>query len=309
MQTAAADGLYDRCIMQSGFAGNMVFPKPGDNGYTIVSKTLKALGLGEGDAEKLEDMPYDRLLSAYMSAYGEESAKYNADGVYRYVGKTVLPNDYFAGYPFDVGMREQSKRIPVIIGSALAEQQSLRLNVAEHKNMKTETERLEALRSIYGEQTEKVAALWKSAYPDKNLLDMINYETVFRAKVLEFCDLKAAWNAPAYLYLFALESPFNGGLPAHHGAEVPYVFHNTDKTPATNNPGVSEVVEEQICRAWVGFARSGDPNHEKLPFWPKYTSESPATMIFDNPTRVGVGFDAELVALNNALIPWRRFPI
>jgi para-nitrobenzyl esterase len=38
--------------------------------------------------------------------------------------------------------------------------------------------------------------------------------------------------------------------------------------------------------AWAAFARSGNPNHEGIPFWPVYSTEKRATMIFDTVCRV-----------------------
>ena len=49
------------------------------------------------------------------------------------MGKTILVNDYFKGDPFVYGFREETRRIPCIIGSSLAEQQALRLPVTPHK--------------------------------------------------------------------------------------------------------------------------------------------------------------------------------
>lgn len=309
MQTPAADGLYHRCVMLSGCAGNMTFPQPGHNGYNIVHKTLQQLGLQDSDVAQLETMDYNQLLDAYLAAYAGESDAYMSDGVYRYVGKTILPNEYFAGYPFDAGFRPESSHVPCIIGSSLAEQQSLRLNVAEHKYDWTEEAMAERLRAIYGDRTEEMIRLWRQTYPDKSPLDLINYETVFRTQVIRWCEIREQLGTPCYLYLFALESPFNGGLPAHHGADISFAMHNASSMPAASVPGVSDRVENEFSRAVVQFARTGDPNHEDLPHWPTYTAQTPATMIFDRQTRVGMDFDRELVRVNNECVPWRRFPI
>ncbi len=309
MQTPAADGLFHKCVMESGCAGNMTFPRKGHNGYEIVHKTLEKLGLSDSDAVMLESMDYEKLLDGYLAAYAEMSAAYMADGIYRYVGKTVLANDYFAGDPFVYGLREESRKIPCIIGSAFAEQQSLRLNVAAKKYEVPREEQIARIREIYGEKTETVAELFERAYPGKSLLDLVNYETVFRTQILRWCERKAEYGAPCWLYVFALESPFNGGLPAHHGADIPFALHNVAKMPAAQIPGISERVEEEFSGAVSAFARYGDPNHRNLPHWDPYTSQMPATMVFDFETQEKMDFDRELVALNNKCVPWRRFPI
>ena len=309
MQTPAADGLFHKCIMLSGAAANMVFPRREHNGYEIVHGTLKNLGLEDSDVEKLERIPYPEFLTAYLRQYQEMNRKYREDGIYRYVGKTILANDYFKGDPFVYGMRPESRNIPTIIGSSLAEQESLRHDVWPHKNRLTAEERRSVLLEKFGVHTDDLIRLWKQSFPDHNELDLINYETIFRSRVMEWCIEREKLGASSYLFLFALESPLHGGLPAHHGVEIAYSFHNAELMPGAGNPGTADVVQDQLCGAWVSFARTGNPNHDKLPHWEPYTASNPETLIFDQTTRTSINFDRELVDLHNACVPWRQFPI
>jgi para-nitrobenzyl esterase len=41
-----------------------------------------------------------------------------------------------------------------------------------------------------------------------------------------------------------------------------------------------------MSKAWLAFARSGDPNHGGIPRWPGYSSEHRSTMIFDNECKI-----------------------
>jgi para-nitrobenzyl esterase len=38
----------------------------------------------------------------------------------------------------------------------------------------------------------------------------------------------------------------------------------------------------KIADAWINFARTGDPNHGNIPSWPKFSSGTVPTMIFDS---------------------------
>lgn len=308
MQTPAADGLFHKCVMESAVSANMVFPKKEHNGYDIVHKTLEKLGLSDSDVRELETMDYRKLLEGYMAAYSEESAAYMKDGVYRYVGRTVLPNEYFYGYPFDYGLRPEAQKIPCIAGSALGES-GWHWDIIYDKRKWSDVERVEKLYSIYGENTSGILAAWAKAYPGKDPLDLVYYETMFRTQILEWCGLKEEYGAPCWNYVFALESPIFGGLPAHHGSEIPFLLHNVDRMPAAQIPDVSERVERQLSDALISFARSGDPNHSGMREWKQWTKDCPATMIFDTDTRLGIGHDRELLELQNKVIPWRRFPI
>ena len=308
MQTPAADGLYHKCVMESGFSGNMVFPKKEHNGYALVHAMLQRLGWEDQDVHRLETMPYDVLLKTYMAVYAEMAAAYRQDGRYRYVGKTVLPNHYFAGYPFDYGVRIESSCIPVIIGSSLGES-GWNLSFPEGKYQQTEAEQLTAIQPLFGRRTEEIAALWRAAYPGKSLLDLTIYETMFRTQILRWSQLRDQLGAPCWQYVFALESPMNGGLPAHHGAGVPYWLHNAANMPASYTPGCSDQLEEQMSTALVQFLRTGDPNHRALPCWRPYTAARPETMLFDRDVRTALEHDAALQQAVRECRPWRQFPI
>ena len=65
-----------------------------------------------------------------------------------------------------------------------------------------------------------------------------------------------------------LEFPYDDGHVAWHCAEIPFVFHNADKVPVCNLPGVSDRLEDQVFSAWINFARNGDPSGPALPQWP-----------------------------------------
>jgi para-nitrobenzyl esterase len=40
-----------------------------------------------------------------------------------------------------------------------------------------------------------------------------------------------------------------------------------------------------MSTAWVAFARTGNPNHKKLPMWEPFTAEKRPTMIFNTECR------------------------
>jgi para-nitrobenzyl esterase len=42
----------------------------------------------------------------------------------------------------------------------------------------------------------------------------------------------------------------------------------------------------KIADAWINFARMGDPNHGNIPSWPKVSSWTVPTMIFDSEVKV-----------------------
>ena len=132
---------------------------------------------------------------------------------------------------------------------------------------------------------------------------------MFRTQIVRWCEMKEEFGAPCWNYVFGLESPIFGGLPAHHGSEIPFLLHNVEHMPAAQIPDVSERVEKELSDALISFARTGDPNNSSISDWPRWTNDCPATMIFDTDTRLGIAHDKDLLELHNKIVPWRRFPI
>jgi para-nitrobenzyl esterase len=103
--------------------------------------------------------------------------------------------------------------------------------------------------------------------------------------------------------MFSYEFPYDDGKPAWHCAEIPFVFHNAEKTPICNIPGVSDKLEDQMCSAWINFARFGNPNHPALPNWTACKPGDAVTMIFDNTCEVKHNYDYELMDLHKKAAP------
>jgi para-nitrobenzyl esterase len=58
---------------------------------------------------------------------------------------------------------------------------------------------------------------------------------------------------------------------APHGSEIPFVFNTFESrrgnlTVTQNDKGVAEVMHQY----WVNFAKTGNPNGNQVPNWPRY---------------------------------------
>lgn len=93
-----------------------------------------------------------------------------------------------------------------------------------------------------------------------------------------------------YLYLFRWKSPWqNGKLGAYHGLDVAFVWgtlSETDDQFITKKNKETTMLSNQMIDCWISFAKSGNPNHQGIPKWPVYTSETRPTMIFDKKIEV-----------------------
>jgi para-nitrobenzyl esterase len=295
MQTPSADGLFHKAVIQSGIIHGFLNAPAGDRNI-IVNAMLEQLGFDEGDAEKLETVPYELMAEAYNKVFPAIAKQ----GVY--VGGAPIPNEFYVGDPLTVGFTEHAKTIPVMIGTVVGEFNFM--PGVPKKYELSEEDIKPMIQNKYKEASDELIKLFKMAYPNKNLADLLELDSLFRQPSKEFIEKKAAHNeATTFSYMFAYEFPFDDGKPAWHCSEIPFVFHNTDKVPVCNIPGVSEKLEEQVFNAWISFASSGNPGHAGLPSWPACKPGDEATMIFDRNCELKHNYDNELIKLHLKAAP------
>jgi para-nitrobenzyl esterase len=98
------------------------------------------------------------------------------------------------------------------------------------------------------------------------------------------------------MYLFTWQSPvFDGKYKALHCMELPFVFDNIARCEQMTGGGEeAHILADKMSRAWINFARTGNPNHEGLPEWPAYTASNTATMHLNTVCEVKPQLDKEL---------------
>ena len=288
MQMPSADGLFHKAIMMSGVSDGMLLPESSEGGHEIISAMLKELGLEKDQVRELETIPYADLAQVYHKV-SPAIAKKNG-----YVGCVPMPGSYYLGEPLITGLRDQAKKIPVLIGTVFGE--FAFGSAGFHKHQLSEEQEMAMLRTQFGEDTDAMAEQFKKAYPDKKLTDLLVLDRVFRVPSKALAKLYAEGGGTAYLYEFTLDFPYQNGKCAWHCSDIPFFFHNTDKVEICNIEGVTEKLELQMFQAVIHFAKYGDPNHKDLPAWDPVTLQREPTMIFDRECQVRTDFDDELLS-------------
>ena len=83
--------------------------------------------------------------------------------------------------------------------------------------------------------------------------------------------------SPVYRYHFELAAPpskFHPDAIAFHSDDIEYVFGTLDTRPGAVWRPEDRKLSEQMMSYWTNFARTGDPNGEGLPEWPKFGAEN-----------------------------------
>jgi para-nitrobenzyl esterase len=148
----------------------------------------------------------------------------------------------------------------------------------------------------HGANAANIIDAYRREYPNAKPFDLWSVISAAPARdtAATQAERKAAQGgASAYQYLFAWQTPMLDGRPrAFHSCEIAFVFDNGALcVNLTGGRPDALALAEQVSRAWVNFARHGNPNHSGLPMWSPYSAGHRATMVFD--TRCEVRNDPE----------------
>ena len=279
MAMPKAAGLFHRVLTQSG---QQITASRPETATTNAAALLKALVLDRSGIDRLRALPMEQIVKVSRAPAYLGPVK---DG-------RVLPRD-----PFDPDAPPQSANIPMILGNTRGETRTL-IGRGDPSlfslTWETLLPKLEANSPFMGTLSRAdVIAKYREWHPDYSPADVFFSATTdsrsWRGQVIE-ADRRAAQpagSAPTFVYQFDWRTPIDGGKwGAHHGLDVPFTFDNAAITPHLVGAGPEqEGLSANMSRAFIAFARTGDPNSTGLPQWPAFDLKRRATMVFDRDTR------------------------
>jgi len=277
----AAQGLFHRAIAQSGSA---VTSMPAATATQNAEALMSRLGLKPHQADELQKLPVDQVLAAMASSSGGRGGFATSP----VVDGASLPHDVFnpAATPL-------SAAIPLLIGSTETEVTwSVNTDYTAPVDAAALCDRITRALRTDTARAQTLVDVYRHGRPHASLLDLaLIMETDasgFRTGVdLEAERKSAAARAPVYMYRFQWYSPVSGGrLRAMHCMDIPFAFDNVENSQAIVGSGSDrQALADRMSRAWVAFARSGDPNHAGLPRWEPFTADARSTMMLNTECR------------------------
>jgi para-nitrobenzyl esterase len=291
MAMPAARGLFHRGIVQSGSLLRAGLPE--DTGR-LAAAVLAELNLSKSQIDQLQTLPVERLTASASAALRKLAPPSGSPPDMRAMVRSLgwgptVDGEVLPTHPFDPTAPAISANVPMLIGTNLNE---FVHGVDNPDAYALTSEQLEErLRARYGERTPAIIAAYGREYPHAKPFDLLSVISTasFRQAAVDQATRKAALRAaPAYLYLFAWRTPMLDGRPgAFHSAEIAFVLDNADLCVHLTG-GLPEALDlsTRISRAWVQFARRGDPGHPGLPAWPAVSEGKLPTMVFDTQCRV-----------------------
>jgi para-nitrobenzyl esterase len=280
----AARGLFHRAIIMSTLAETAVTGLRPDRAIEAAELLLGRLDIQPAQAERLLDLPAERLIDALSSG---------PDLSLRFVpvvdGRT-LPADPFSP------ASSLSATVPILTGSNECEGVPYGNPDDPYWGSEPGDEaalraRVQQLVRISDADAASLVALYRSHRTGQTAADLAAViagdASELRAAAFEIAAAKhAQGRAPVYLYRFNWRSPLRGGrLRSMHGMELPFVFGHPDLIGFMTGTGADrQALARDMSAAWAAFARTGNPNHRGIPKWDAWTPARWTTMVFDTTT-------------------------
>lgn len=283
----AAKGLFHKAVIQSG---------PGLRGVQRATATrtaeslLQVLGVATHQVDRLQELPFAALTAA-LGKIGPAPGERSPFGGPMPAAMRLAPvvdGSHLPQHPFEPEAAPPALGVPVMIGSN-KDEAALFLARDPRRRRLEESELLERTASLLGDRRDQVLDAYRKACPGDtpwdHLISVSSERTHIGTAIL--AERQAATGAPVFVYMLAWESDLAGGLlKSCHALEIPFVFDNFEIASITGTKANRPQLRDAISGAWIAFAHTGDPSHEGIPAWPRYSGQDRRTMIFDVPSRV-----------------------
>jgi len=294
----AARGLFHRAIVMSGATIRLT---DRERAAKLAEAVLAELGISHSQVEKLQEIPFERLIAALVPAQkkvGPSSSQFD-----RYDFGPVVDGGVLPDHPFDPSAPVVSAEIPVLVGGVKDE---MAIYLAPDDKIWNRTLAEDELRTriapVAGEYTDRVFDTYRRLFPDATPADRlitILTDSNHRLRSITLGERKVAQNrAPVWLYSFDWETPlFAGKLKAFHAIDVPFVFETVDAVGLTDRDEGAYDLSRRVAATWTAFARTGKPDNTAIPHWPAYTLSDRATLVFNRECRLenDYGHEARLL--------------
>jgi len=272
----AARGLFQRAILQSGAAGNLVTRAQA----TRVARGLLAkLNLETDQLSALSDVPVETLLQI-QPELGREFG-----GIQAY--SPIIDGVTLPEHPLAMIAGGSAANVALLMGTTRDEWRLFAMMTGGPKIDETQLTRL------FGDAAPQVLTLYTQARADASpelaWVDIMS-DLIFRMPAIRLAQGQIEQGAPVWMYRFDWESPaFGGVLGAAHAMDLPFVWNTLDTGLSRLFTGDSpdrQPLADLMHTSWAAFIRCGNPAFASLPAWPPYDLERRTTMIFNHVPQV-----------------------
>jgi len=281
-----AKGLFHKAVVLSGASLRM---GEKDHAEKLGAAVLREAGLGAGELDKLQYMPWPDYYEAATTALEKLNAQAGpgARGLRRgfnpVVDGVVLPQD-----PFYPEAAPTAAEVPLLVCSTVNEIAPAafdpKLDALSLAEVAERVKTRAGFSAGFGDRAGEVVEAYAKAFPGRKPSEIWSLVSSTRQNTVALADAKAKQPAPVYVAWFAWQPPmFDGRMGAFHCVDICFWFHNTDLMLTHTGGGARpRRLAEQMAGSLVRFMKTGDPNGGGLPSWPRYTSANGETMVLDD---------------------------
>jgi para-nitrobenzyl esterase len=281
MAMPEANGLFHRAVIESWPFSRFALPQQSSS---VAAAVLAELNLSKAQLEQICDVPLERLINASAAAVRGRPS-WEAAGRWTGWGPTV-DGKILSADPGDPAGPAVSPQVPLVLGTNLNEF----VSGVDNPDVETLTREqlLDRARHRWGASGEDIVEAYRREYPIATPFQLwaaISAASIRQPTITHAEHRAAHGTAPVFQYVFSWPTPALAGRPGtFHACEIAFVFDNVDRC-VRQTGGVKPALDlsTQISRAWVNFARHGNPDHAGLPHWPAYEGIRRSTMFFDSP--------------------------
>ena len=263
MASPLAQGLFQRAMGESGAFFSKTLPQKSLPDTEAKGIAFARAAFGTESLEALRAKPASELLAAQLS-HRETRFGPNIDGYYL---PESVPAIFAAGkqsqVPLLAGWNADEQSPPYLLKDQPATAQNFTAWVRQH----------------YGKQADAILKLYP---PRDDAQAKISARDLASDRFLGFAtwkwlemQLKTGGGQPVYRYHFEQAPPALPNEPAgggaYHSADIEYVFNVLGHHSRTWT-AEDRALSDQMAAYWSNFAKTGDPNGEALPHWPRYDS-------------------------------------
>ena len=287
MAMPAATGAFDKAIPMSG---SLIPTISKVEARAVAEQFLMRFG-GWDDPERMRRVDATDLLDyqVELSGGGFGGARFGpvADG-------------YSLGLDAEarIGAGIQSKGMPLLIGHTRDEFNLFTVagpgarTMSDHDLLAASTAPFGGMRAAEAIDCYQRARDARGEATDNNSVwNAIMTDSMFRIPAVKTAEAQGRHTESVWSYRFDYPSPaYDGKLGSCHSLDIPFIWgtyeaENMKRFCGDASPQLA-ALSETMMQTYLAFAKTGNPNNDRLPDWPTYHASDRAVMTFNHRSEV-----------------------
>lgn len=279
--TMAMPASQDLVHKGVALSGSMLSANDKEYAQTLGKYVMEAAGLTPATLDKLQDLSWREYLDTAYIAQVRMRKEFPSPGFRGGFGP-VADGIHIPVGEFFSETSAHASDMPLMVCTTFHEWNPTRTNAELEKIDFPGV--LEQLKARFGDQSETILAAYRQDFPEASPADLWAMILSNRQSAINTANAKSKQNAPVHLAWFGWEpNLYDGRMKAFHCIDICFWFDNTDRMYTHTGGGARpRALSEKMSSSLLAFMKTGDPNTDKLPSWPSYTSKNIETMILND---------------------------